>query len=115
MSTSCTRSSRRSNTPARIQCKFPGCRRWFGNKSGLTKHTNRFHPAFLVGIPSNLTSGGGASATEQDDGSFDPHTAAGVDGEGEDVEGVDDAAEDSRWHGPNAKVYRNYHPELTGA
>lgn len=106
MSTPFLRSSRRANTPIRLQCQVPHCRRWFGNQSGLTKHTNTFHPNFSV--PNHLTkpTSGGADHTTQPDDAVDPTSTHHM--------GIDGEAIDSRWHGPGDNVYCNYHTKLTG-
>ena len=110
MSTPLAHSSRRANTLLRLPCKFPDCNRWFGNKASLTQHINRFHPDFLHFVPTVSLTSSGSVPTEQDDNAIEPsssdlrppHTCIG----GEDV--------NSQWHGPSAKLYRNYHTKLTG-
>lgn len=107
MSTPFPRSSRRAKTPIRIPCKIPGCRRWFGNNAGLTQHTNRFHPSFLANSStssptSTCPNPAGEDDNEASSGDVSPH--AGMEGD----------AVDSQWHGPGAKLYRNFHSKLTG-
>ena len=101
------RSSRRAKTPIRIPCKIPGCRRWFGNKAGLTQHINRFHPSFLTNpsAPSLISTSPNSAGPVNDEASCgDVYPYAGMEGD----------VVDSRWHGPGAKLYRNYHTKLTG-
>jgi hypothetical protein len=35
---------RRAHTLFRFECPAPNCTRWFKNRSGLTQHTNAYHP-----------------------------------------------------------------------
>ncbi|KAF8552429.1 hypothetical protein OG21DRAFT_1477771 [Imleria badia] len=111
MSTPLMRSSRCANTPLRIPCKFPNCKHWFGNKSGLTQHINRFHPDFQTSIPmvGNLASSGSVSI-EPDNDPIEPSSG----GIRPPQTGTEDEAVNSQWHGPGAKLYRNYHTKMTG-
>lgn len=111
MSTPFPRCTRRGNATLRVPCLVPGCKRWFGNKAGLTQHTNRFHPVFAR--PSFLHSNPNPSeSAEQEDESRNetvPSTASGQHTTAPEDEGIQ-----SRWHGPGRKLYRNYHPHMTG-
>ena len=110
MSTSLAHSSCHANTLLRLPCKFPDCNHWFGNKAGLTQHINQFHPDFLCFVPTVSLTSSRSVPTERDDNAIEPsssdlrppHTCVG----GEDM--------NSQWHGPSAKLYRNYHTKLTG-
>lgn len=107
MSAPFPRSSSRAKIPIRVPCRFPGCNRWFGNKAGLTQHVNRFHPTVTTIGPRPIPEQPECHEADEPNGSelYPPHT-------GVDSEGVDSV--DSQWHGPGAKLYRNYHTELTG-
>jgi hypothetical protein len=107
MSTPFPRSSRRAKTPIHLPCKIPGCRRWFGNKAGLTQHINRFHPSFLTNpsASSPTSTSPNPAGPDNDEASYgDAYPYTGMEGD----------VVDSHWHGPGAKVYRNYHTKLTG-
>ncbi|KAF8424793.1 hypothetical protein L210DRAFT_3615092 [Boletus edulis BED1] len=113
MSTPFPRNSRRSNAPIRVPCQYPGCKRWFGNKAGLTQHTNRFHPVLQQPVSSRSISSQNPSADQVDNSCYSNEPSGAEPGSppaGADTEEVDS---ESRWHGPGGKVYRNYHPYLT--
>ena len=110
MSAPLKRSSRQANTPLRIACHFPNCKHWFSNKAGLTQHINRFHPDFLASAPTVVLTSSRSIPVEQDGEPIEP-TGTGLHPP---HAGVAGKAENLQWHGPGAKVYRNYHSKLTG-
>ena len=114
MSTPFMHLSHRAQTPLRIPCKFPNCRRWFGNKSGLTQHVNRFHPDFLAFDPTSITPPSGPIPVDQDDAPNDPDDPQVDNGSIPPHVGTAGEEVSSQWHGRNAKLYHNYHTELTG-
>ncbi|KAI5996391.1 hypothetical protein EDD15DRAFT_2387356 [Pisolithus albus] len=128
--------------PFRLHCEVPSCRRWFKNKSGLTQHMRKHHTNFSCSRPSVLTRTESLNRSEQEEhgtGITPPaaeHVAAGAghqddwphehdDGGGhqEDLPHEHDGATSDEeldgmeveFIGSGNRVYRNYHPGLTGA
>ena len=99
MSTPFVHSSRRANIPIRFPCEFPDCRRWFGNKSGLTQHINRFHPEFLAFKPaSNLSSLWPQAAPVEEHSNTPGDRNEPIRPRAD----MGDEAVNSQWHGPGA-------------
>lgn len=122
------RPARTAFNPLRYPCDEPGCNRWFGNLSGLTKHKRTIHPTLQHHRQSRPDLAELPDHSIHNDQSANPHdpitepTAAddpqesGINDLGDFLEESMDQPEGlkAEFVGPGHKLYRNYHTGLNG-
>jgi len=94
-----------------LPCGHPGCNRYFKTSAGRTKHRHAQHPIITPSDPPQILTPSLPSSTgsEELNPLSDNGMESGWGGPPTPLHTID-----SQFYGPGDKLYRNYHPKLTG-
>ena len=109
------RNIRQQNAVRQLPCSHPGCNRYFKTSAGRTKHRHANHPIIT---PSPTAPVGPSSLPQNGQDPDAPDLELNPLSENDTESGLGPStplhAMESQFYGPGDRLYRNYHPKLTG-